>query len=421
MWIVFSGRVRWRIRLGAVALACAGPLATPHAAAAADLPSAEPLDWRQANDSVGRFLRGHIDLLKAEPESAPLPPDARSTLALDQALTLALARRPDLFEGPGMAPSERQAQQRAALAHRLEVQRLWSQAVLAANLARLSHEAAAAAHTGAELGRRMTQVGNWSRAQWQQEHAAWLAAQMAHDQAQQQAAAAQEALVRKLALTGDAAHIRLPANLPPAPALPVLSGTPDQSLASLQTRAINSHPAVALARLEARRLAPTVNPNQLALARAQLRHAAEQATAAGAPTGPINPAALGWSHELERAMEADHQAQAQEAALQSQVRAAWQQLRLSQARTAQLGQLLTLHTELLADMQRRYNGMLKSTWDLLASARERLAVEQSLLQAQQQQWLAQAALHHLLAGGEATNADTPSDAPAATARPSPDH
>ncbi len=418
MLFVFPGRARWRARLAALALICAWPLTSP---AAADLPSAEPLDWRQANDTVGRFLRGHIDLLKAEPGTAPPTPDTGALLALDQAQTLALARRPDLFERPGMAPSERLALHREALALRLRVQDLWSRAVLAASQARLSEELAAAAHTGAELGRRMAQVGNWSRAQWQEEHAAWLDAQMAHDQAQQQASAAREALARELALSGAAAQLRLPASLPPAPALPALDKDPDQALAALQAQATQNHPAVALARTEAQRLARGVNPAQQALARDQLLRAARQATAAGAPLAPINPATLAWSPELERALEADLQAQAQEAALQSQVREAWQQLQLNQARASQFGQLLALQTERLADMQRRYNGMLKSTWDLLASARTRLAVEQRLQQAQQQQWLAQAALHHLLAGGEAARANAPSDAPAAAVRPSPDH
>ena len=117
--------------------------------------------------------------------------------------------------------------------------------------------------------------------------------------------------------------------------------------------------------------------------RSALTQAAEQATRAGNPQAALDPAELGWSHSLERALTAGHQALAQEVALQSHVREAWQQLQLSQSRTAQLSQLLTLHSELLADMQRRYNGMLKSTWDLLASARERLAVEQRLQQARQ--------------------------------------
>jgi hypothetical protein len=39
----------------------------------------ESVDWRQANNDVGRFTRGHPDILKAEernaaPVTAPIPP-----------------------------------------------------------------------------------------------------------------------------------------------------------------------------------------------------------------------------------------------------------------------------------------------------------------------------------------------------------
>ena len=156
-------------------------------------------------------------------------------------------------------------------------------------------------------------------------------------------------------------------------------------------------------------------------ARQQLLASAQHATQQGMPVATINPVALAWPAELERALEADLRAEAQAASLQSQVREAWQALLTSRALATQLNQLLALHTEQLADMQRRYNGMLKSTWDLLGSARQRLAVEQRLLQAQHRQWLAQTTLHHLLAGGEPDTTSTPSDTPATDARRSPDH
>lgn len=434
----FVGRAPGRVRLGAAALACAWPLANPLAATpaaaatapnstlqATTLPTAEPLDWRQANDAVGRFLRGHIDLLKAEPEAPPPVQETGQLLSLEEALTRALASRPDLFERPGLSPGERLTQRREVLALRLKVQQLWSRAVLTARQAQLSEEAASAAQTGAELGRRMAQVGNWSRAQWLQEHAQWLDAQMALDQARVQALQAREALVRELTLTGEQAQIRLPASLPQPPAeaapLPPMDGPPEQVLARLLAQATQQHTAVALARWEAQRTAQSVGNAHLERAQAALQRLAQQASEAGAAVPAMDPTSLGWSHALERALTAAQGARAQEAELQSAVRTTWQLLRQSQARSAQLGQLLTLQTELLADMQRRYNGMLKSTWDLLASARERMAVEQRLLQAQQQQWLAQAALLNLLAGGAASAIESDSAEAGSGPRRSPGH
>ena len=428
----FACRAHGHARLGMLALACAWPLASPLAAtpaapSASALPAAEPLDWRQANDAVGRFLRGHIDLIKTEPESPPPTQETGKLLSLDEAHTRALAQRPDLFDRPGLSPSEQLNQRREVLALRLNVQQLWSRAVLTASQARLSEESAAAAQTGAELGRRMAQVGNWSRAQWLQEHAQWLDAQMAHDQARVQAMAAREALVRKLALTGEQAQIRLPATLPTPLPLPALDGPSAQSVPRLLALARKNHPVLAQARWEADRAAQTVGTVHLARARSCLQSAAQQTAAGGAGEGAavvptLDTAALAWNHALDRALTAEQQANALEVELESGVRTAWQQLRLSQDRGAQLTQLLTVQTELLADMQRRYNGMLKSTWDLLASARERMAAEQRLHQAQQQQWLAQAALHNLLAGGDTSAAIEPDSAEAGSGpRRSPGH
>lgn len=420
MLSVCPGRARWRARLGAIALACASPLlAMPGGAAAAQAPIAEPLDWRQANEAVGRFLRGHLDLIKTEPDNAVAAPPRDDVLTLAQAQSMALARRPELFDRPGLAPSERLAQRRDALALRLRVQTLWSNAVLADRLAVLADASADAARTGAELGRRMAQVGNWSQAQWHQEQAVALEAQLARDQARQQAQAALEALVRELALADAQVRPHLPQTLPAAPDLQASGGEPD--LPKLQAQAAQNHPAVALARLEAQRQRRGATQEQLMAARQQLLASAQHATQQGMPVATVNPVALAWPAELERALEADLRAEAQAASLQSQVREAWQALLTSRALATQLNQLLALHTEQLADMQRRYNGMLKSTWDLLGSARQRLAVEQRLLQAQHRQWLAQATLHHLLAGGEPDTTSTPSDTPATDARRSPDH
>ena len=61
------------------------------------------LPWREANDRVAEFPRGHIDLLRWEaknPGDAPSAPASNAkpaTLDLAQALRLSLRQRPDLF------------------------------------------------------------------------------------------------------------------------------------------------------------------------------------------------------------------------------------------------------------------------------------------------------------------------------------
>ena len=400
MSFVFFDQARWRVRLVAVALSCAWPMAAP---GAAELPSAEPLDWRQANEAVGRYLRGHTDLLKAESAPAPAAPDVRAELRLDAALAQALARRPDLFERPGQSPTETAQQRLAALEWQRDVREAWGQAVLAEQLARLSEEAAHVTATGAELGRRMAQVGTWSRAQWLHEHTLSLDAQMARDNALAAAAVARAKLWQRLGVADGDTRWRLPDQWPapaplPTPAAASAHGTAPQPLFD---QALAQRPELMASRLEAQRLTQAVTPEQLGTARAHLATAAQAAVSQGQATAGLNPVALGWSHAQERALGASLAVHAQEATLRLDLQNAWRQWQMAQSQVTRLSAWQAAQTELLDDMQRRYNGMLKSTWDLLASAREHMAMQQRLQQARHDLWLSHTRLQHLLAGGDA--------------------
>jgi len=380
--------------LAAALLLCGAPLGAAAQHPPPTLADDTPFDWREANDTVGRFLRGHIDILKAEPAPTARPVTATPLLDLAQAQQIALSRQPALFLSPGMSGAQRLAAQRDTLALRQQVAQAWADAVVSAQLAQLGAETLAAAQAGAELGRRMVQVGSWSRAQWQREQVNALQAQLDLDRTQQAAHAAREQLVRLLALQDPTLSFSLPAALPQAVGTP--SNTP---VASLEDQALGQHMAVIAARQHAQRATAAVDRTSLEALRRQVLAAATQAAGSNA-TAVLDTNQPPWSHELEQALAAEREAQRLEAQLRSQVREAWQQLRSSEARVGTQTQLLRLHTELQADMQRRYNGMLKSTWDLLASARERLAAQQALLQAQHSAWLAQLTLNTLLAGGE---------------------
>jgi outer membrane protein TolC len=82
--------------------------------------------------------------------------------------------------------------------------------------------------------------------------------------------------------------------------------------------------------------------------------------------------------------------------------------------------VLRLHTALEQESLLRYNGMLKSTWDLLASARQRIQSTQALHQAQTQAWLAWADLQAVL-NGLAYTGQLNLDAGKATSQPSAGH
>jgi outer membrane protein TolC len=59
---------------------------------------------------------------------------------------------------------------------------------------------------------------------------------------------------------------------------------------------------------------------------------------------------------------------------------------------------VALHLALQEEAQLRYNGMLASVWDLLASAQDRLQSQQAALQALRDFWLAHLDLQAVLAG-----------------------
>ncbi len=136
--------------------------------------------------------------------------------------------------------------------------------------------------------------------------------------------------------------------------------------------------------------------------------------AAMAPLPGLAAQPLLWPHAWAEAARARAQAEA----LQRQIRAdlrtaldAWQTAAALALGARQQHQLLAaLHDE----TQQRYNGMLKSTFDLLASARARLQGEQAALLAQRDAELAQAELRAVLAGLPYAGS-APATAPAAAA------
>jgi hypothetical protein len=77
------------------------------------------------------------------------------------------------------------------------------------------------------------------------------------------------------------------------------------------------------------------------------------------------------------------------------------------------------HIELEEAAVLQYNGMFKSTWDLLASTRERIDAVNATLQAQQQAWMAHIALRGVLAGLPDAGNGLSANAPAAAASSKP--
>lgn len=375
----------------------------------ADIVAARAI-WQRANQRVAEFPRGHADLLRWESAQAgETRAEARRGPPLDltQALRLSLRHRPELFTHADMNPLARRQVEVAYATHVRELQRAWIDAVATRQSERLLAEVLDATRTGSELGRRMVTAGNWSQARQMREQLIEAGAWQASVNARSAALGAQERLARLMGLWDAQAVARLGEQLPAS--LPELPAQPSPGEGANEAAVLRSHPTLAQTRLFAGRdIAPASQ------ARRQAWNAAVDTALAALPdhasTPPhIDDLSLLRDQALERAVTTEAALLRQAAERRSMARQAWTalQIRHASARHAQTV-VAQLQTALEQETQLRYNGMLQSTWELLASARERLGALDAALQAQRSYWLAQADWQALLAGADYASADTPS-------------
>jgi outer membrane protein TolC len=262
-----------------------------------------------------------------------------------------------------------------------------------------------AAQAGAELARRMQQVGNFTKLQRarQQVFYADAAAQLAS--AQHAALAAREELVRQLGLTdAQAARLQLPQRLPELPAQP-------RSADQLTAAALQQRLDVQLARLQldaAGQAQGLKLLNSLVDVELGLRHDTVFDQAGRANRNGYDLAIKLPLFDFGDAQRAGLNAQSLAAAnrYQSVTRAASSQLRerYSAYRTAYdlsrhyRDEIVPLRKTMQEENVLRYNGMLIGVFELLAETREQIAAVIAAIDAQQQFWLADAALSSTLIG-----------------------
>lgn len=384
----------------------------------------KPTDWAQANAEAGRNLRGHMDILKWEAANSPTPAEPGTQAALlwpAQAVQLAMQGQPELFVTITMGAMERAETNAGVLKLAHSVYRAWTDAVAARQSLGYLRDVHEAAQTATELARRMASVGNWSKAQWMQEQLLASAAATQVAAAQQRAFSAEENLIRLLGLSNPAASIQLPARLPELPNAP-------QEISDLEETALRHKPAFAAAQTNARLERANLAEEDLRSWQQAMNHALKPSDADPAlpaqaldtlpRTAPllILPRTT-QNSAVERAIQAQARANAVAVATRSQAREAYYRYRTAWDTARHQQDVVRLNTALQDETQLRYNDMLLSTWDLLASARARVQSVNDALQAQRDFWLAHTDLQMVLAGGdvsfaaESSNAGTGLDAP----------
>ena len=386
----------------------------------ADLAEARAI-WRAANERVARFPRGHIDLLKAEPPEPAASADRtapRGTLSAADALRASLRTRPDLLLRPGLGAADRAAVQAAWAAHRRAVASAWVEAVSAQARARLADASLDAQRTGAELGRRMVLAGNWSEAQHQREQLAEAGAWTAAAAARRAADLAVADLGARLGLWEPADLQALAAQLPTElPALPPRATAADDSARALAD-AVAADPHLALKRQALAQERRGLPPARLAAWRtahdaaidASIDAARDPAQATPRPPA-IDDTTLLNDRALQHTLAAEVELRDEALNRRRVAREAWAELHDAHATARLHDEVITrLQTRLEQETLLRYNGMLQSTWDLLASARERLAALDAAVAARARYWRAEARWQALLAGA--------SDIPSVSSTPS---
>jgi outer membrane protein TolC len=387
--------------------------------------------WRDANDLVGRFKRGHVDLLRWEeaqrqgqespqPSTAPSAspgasavPDGSSLELLrpEQAVQRAFLRRPDLMTEASSSSAEQMAanQRLASAAH--EVSRAWLQAVSAQAQAERAQVQLEVVQTGYELAQRMVAVGNWPRLRGIEQQLQLAQAQRQATDAALAKAGGFEQLARSVVWAGELAKLRLPAALPEVPSPPG-----NTELPTLLAQALAAHPGWQAKSVEWQREQDRADPRAVQALEAR-QAAAWQAAWAGANGQQIPAQAPRLTPAPDHRTEAAAKARAEQAQWQvqmtTQVRSALAQAHAAQARLAHWRQVLPTQQAWFDEMQLRHNGMFISTWDMLQARLQVLQAEMSLHDAWRDAWAAHFDLQAVLSG-----VDVPLSAtPAANGRP----
>ena len=293
------------------------------------------------------------------------------------------------------------------------VRQAWVRAVAAQQTLIYAQQVNALAQSSAELARRMHAVGNFNTLQRARQHAFYADASGQWALAQHSALAAREALVRALGLDdAQAAQLRLPERLPMLPEAPHTAQVVGQT-AQAQRLDVRMAQAALASALQAQGLGDITSLTDIELG---VRRdtvfddaAGTQATRQGTEMSFRLPLLDGG--ELRRtALGAQSLALAQR--LKATLSEASSGLRegYSAYRTAYdlarhyRDEVLPLRKTIADENLLRYNGMLIGVFELLADTKDQIGTVQAAIAAEQQFWLADAALQAAQIGRPTTAA-----------------
>lgn len=282
-----------------------------------------------------------------------------------------------------------------------DTRRAWVEAVAASQAADYARQVAGAAEASAELGQRMRQAGNWSAYDQAREQAFYAEAMADVARATQAATAAREHLIRLLGLWGTQAQLRLPERLPDLPAAP-------RDIADVEQRAVRERLDVQAANLATQRTATALGLTRATRFINVLELGAVRESDGGARVRgyevTLEIPLFDWGGARTARAEAVYmQAVNRLAATATDARSAARESYQGYRNAYDVARhyrdvVIPLRKKISDETLLRYNGMLLSTFELLADAREQRAAVNAYIGALKEFWLAESSLETALGG-----------------------
>lgn len=283
-----------------------------------------------------------------------------------------------------------------------QTRKAWIDAVSAAESVAYMNQVKRTADVGAQLARRMAEVGNFSKLQQAREQSFYADAAVNLARANLAAEGARERLTRLMSLYGDQINYRLP------PRLPDLPGEPEAGK-GLVKRALDQRLDIQAARIAVDQLGQNlglVRTNRFinVLEVGAFRNSSnEEPTQTGWEIGFELPIFDWGSARVARAEALMNQAMnaAAQAAIEarSEVRQAYVSYRTAYDIARQYrDEIVPLRRRIAEENLYRYNGMMIGVFELLADARSQVAAVDSYISALRDFWIARADLDMAMVG-----------------------
>lgn len=291
-----------------------------------------------------------------------------------------------------------------------DTRKAYYSAVAAAQAAAFADKVRGSAEAAAELAARMRATGNWSTLDAARERAFYQDALTQQAQSRLQASTAREELVRLLGLWGPSLAFTLPDRLPDLPA------QPDQP-ANAEATALSQRLDVLIARQDAQATAQALGLTKTTgfINVFDAGYANKSTTGAPRENGyevSLELPLFDWGGaRVARAqatyMQAIHRTGDTTVKARSEVRQAYASYRTAYdiARHYR-DEVVPLRKQIADEVLLRYNGMLASTFELLAESREQLAAVNASIAAQRDFWIADTNLQTAMNAGGKTDART---------------